>query len=153
MAIALFILMATFIALVIFLPLLSGMFTYKPNPSYLEKRKQTEVEKLKSHRDDGYGGYVPPDEQLELEKQAKSSGSRIYSKISHLTPDDIPIKLQLQNQGELKSRTARKLVTTDSNPNNFDYDLNELIDEELENERAEISNVYTSSSISNREEV
>ncbi|KAG7697600.1 hypothetical protein KL930_000345 [Ogataea haglerorum] len=153
MAIALFILMAAFVALVIFLPLLSGMFTYKPNPSYLEKRKEKESEKLKSQNDDGYGGYVPPDEQLELEKQAKSSGSRIYSKISHLTQDDIPIKLQLQSHGELKNRTARKPVTTDSNPNSFDYDLNELIDEDFESERAENSKVYAPGIISNHEEV
>ncbi|KAH3666100.1 hypothetical protein OGAPHI_004289 [Ogataea philodendri] len=150
MFLTLLVLMVIFIALVILLPLLSGLFTYSSNPSYLEKKKLRQSEKSSLIDSDGYGGYVPPDEQIELENNAKSTGSGFYSKIGHLTSEDIPVKLHMKNESGLKKRSNKNQQFANAGPGEYDYDLNELINEELAEDNREKLQAYRPN-ISNEE--
>ncbi|CAH6719514.1 hypothetical protein CLIB1444_02S10308 [[Candida] jaroonii] len=91
-----------------------------------EKQNKKEQRTSKKVQQPTYG-YQPPDEVLQNqdEPQAKSSG------IKKITIDDIPIKMRV-NHPTLKRRSEK--LDTDRNPNNYDYDLDDLINERDEPE-------------------
>lgn len=99
------------VAVVIVLPYLTDLVSYK-----YEKKP---VKSVKTKSNQLSSGYVPPDQQTE-QTQAKTSGIR------KITADDVPIKLKLKGT-QVKRRKER--LDVDSNPNNYDYDLDELINE------------------------
>lgn len=78
-------------------------------------------------------GYTPPDEFEAGEAESASFRSRasaLKSKIS-VTSNDIPVKIALLDHPGLRKRTTERL-DTDNDPNNYDYDLDDLIREEKE---------------------
>lgn len=142
--------MVVMVAVTIMLPQLSGLTTYTNNPDYIAKQRERKEAKNKSRSSRDFSGqqqqnafsYAAPDAEIEGEDQAVSSKSSAFrgvrstlSKLAHpqITESDIPIKLELVGENELKRRARRreeepKKINAD--PNNFDYDIDEFIDEE-----------------------
>lgn len=142
--------MVVMVAITIMLPQLSGLATYTNNPDYIAKQRERKEAKNKSRPSQKFSGqqqqnaftYAAPDADIEGDDQAVSSKSSAFkgvrstlNKLAHpqLTESDIPIKLELVGENELKRRARRreeepKKINAD--PNNFDYDIDEFIDEE-----------------------
>lgn len=133
--------MVVMIALIVALPALSGVASYDKNPEYLAKKKDQSVT-------DEYtpvnptGTYLAPDEvesYKEVDKDDKpSTGRRLRD--AKLTGDDIPVKLRLQDAdlSNLRKRGSHaRHNLDDKNPNQYDYDLDQLIEEELQKDRIE----------------
>ncbi|ODV86880.1 hypothetical protein CANARDRAFT_6450 [[Candida] arabinofermentans NRRL YB-2248] len=136
------------VLIVIILPQTSGLFTYAKNPAYEEKRKLRKISQTSKSqkKEDDFGTYVAPDEEEgfqlkdsnEKKSKLKSFGTGVYTKLNSLTQEDIPVTIHLQNDNILKKRTTKKASNiTDRNPDNYDYDLNDLIAEELEKDEEE----------------
>lgn len=100
------------VGVVVMMPYLTNLVSYQ------YEKKPTKPQKTRV-RNEYNSRYVPPDQQVE-QTEAKSSGIR------KITAEDVPIKLKLNNT-QVKRRKER--LDTDSNPNNYDYDLDELINE------------------------
>lgn len=137
------ILFVIIIVFVIVLPQLSGIATVKIQPKRTFKASDDQDEPVTTE----YQGYVPPDEQKRIEEQRLANAKRkstlnTLKSFKNISKDDIPLKFKLNdNTGtQLRKRGANPVARKDSNPTNFDYDLDELIDEELQNdERDRIS--------------
>lgn len=88
-----------------------------------------------------YSGYVPPDEELRLKEEEKSKGlaSTIREKV-RLTSEDMPIRIGLNQEGNLRKRGGKVLI--DNDPNNYDYDLDELIEDETKGEAKRAASEY-----------
>lgn len=142
------------VAITIMLPQLSGLATYTNNPDYIEKQKEKKQAKLKSTSSQSLENqytYEAPDAEMDGDELTSTNTSSKFSgvrsalnKITHpnLTEKDIPIKLELVGENELKRRVHSKkddfngkILT--SNPNNFDYDLDEFIEEENRKDQME----------------
>ncbi|SCV00821.1 LAME_0G12200g1_1 [Lachancea meyersii CBS 8951] len=105
---------------VVVLPLLSGTFSYK----------------VHTPRGKGRGGPV----------SVTSKKQTLREKLS-ISKNQAPIKIQLSHNGHSSSRTSDagsetratllKKRTFDNDPNTFDYDLTELIEEDERKERRE----------------
>lgn len=80
-----------------------------------------------------YSGYVPPDEALRMKEEEASKGlaSTIREKVK-LTNEDMPIRIGLRQEANLRKRGGKVLI--DNDPNNYDYDLDELIEDETKGE-------------------
>ena len=116
-----------FCAVIVYLPYAAGLTT-------LEKHSDKKTKKeRKRHENDEYSGYLPPDEELRLQQESSSKGktSALKDKVK-ITSDRMPIQIKLNQENGLRKRTERKVG--DFNPNNYDYDLDELIREETEGE-------------------
>lgn len=115
MFLVLLVVAAVFVAVMVYLPYSANLIKYEKNQKNRnENHDSTKAsENLKTQQQ-----YVPPDEVGVSESKAKSSG------LKNITSDDIPIKLRL-NQPHQRRR-AHKL-DVDRNPNNYDYDLDEMI--------------------------
>lgn len=115
----------------LYLPYAAGLATYKIEKSHKETKEQNEEDK---DEDKFQSVYVPPDEEdqrklKEDEKKniaAKASGLREKLNVS---VDDIPFKLQLRHKGKTPKRVEH---VTDDDPNDYDYDIDELIRDEEE---------------------
>lgn len=138
------------VAVTIMLPQLSGLVTYTNNPDYIQKQKEKKEAENKSRGLEHQTGlqqpnafaYEAPDANLEGDDEILSSKSSAFKgvrstlgKLTHpqLTESDIPIKLELVGENELKKRVRRKDVESEkvnTDPNDFDYDIDEFIDEE-----------------------
>lgn len=90
------------------------------NYQYEKKQKKPNQESHQQPQSQTYS-YVPPDEQTNQESVASTTGIR------HLTTDDIPVKLKL-NQSNVARRKEK--LDVDRNPNNYDYDLDDIINED-----------------------
>lgn len=116
-----------FCVVIIYLPYAAGLTT-------VEKAKhQQKASKKKQPTHQQYSGYVPPDEVSRMNEEEKSKGfaSTIRDKVK-LTSEDMPIKIGLNQEGNLRRRGGKVLIDTD--PNNYDYDLDELIEDETTGE-------------------
>lgn len=115
-------------ALVLYLPYSAGL-------THIEKNTKKEIPhaELKKPANDDYDGYLPPDEILRREQEEKESHGlkaralALKEKI-HVTNDDVPLKIRLNQETVLRRRHEK--VSGDTDPNNYDYDLDELIEEE-----------------------
>lgn len=125
--------------LVVFLPYSAGL-THVERESK-KQRTQTKTKKV------DYDGYVPPDELLRQQEEEnerrgfKARASALKERIN-VTSDDVPIKIKLNQESVLKRRHER--VVGDGDPNNYDYDLDELIDEETRGAAERLANEYYS---------
>lgn len=112
------------VAFILYLPYALGLTEF-------EKSSRKKLQRPKENAGAAYSGYVPPDEEFALREQkeealkGKSSGLRDRINV---TSDDVPVKIRLHQDG-LRKRTKEKL-DVDTNPSNYDYDLDELIREE-----------------------
>lgn len=76
--------------------------------------------------------YIPPDEVLRMKKEELAGSSRSFSDRVKVTSEDIPIRIVLNQDGIIRKRAGN--VVSDRNPNNYDYDLDELIRDETKGE-------------------
>ncbi|VEU19570.1 DEKNAAC100120 [Brettanomyces naardenensis] len=154
----LFLVMLLMILVIVVLPQLSGVASYHSNPDYLRKQKEKELASLPDHKEPittpiGSSTYIPPDEVEGLStttataesaaSHLKNFGSDVYNKVktAKITHDDIPVKLSLSNEADLqqqiRKRGRQNPAKANNDPNSYDYDLDELIDEELDNDKKE----------------
>ncbi|GMG33865.1 unnamed protein product [Ambrosiozyma monospora] len=139
---------------------MSGLVTYEKNPDYKTKRQQKQQkEKEQNQQSFGYGGgYVAPDANLDADtftyNTGSSSGSKrealknlgtgVYNKLKDVDKDNLPMRIQLADESVLKKRVKASKTgglhpsITDKDPNNFDYDLDELIAEEQEKDALDL---------------
>lgn len=144
--------MVLMVAATVMLPKITGLATYTKNPDYVQKKRE------RNHREDDARNtqpsvsntftYEAPDANMEGDEvvESKTSAfSKVGSKLKkmahapNITESDIPIKLELVGENELKRR-ARKGKTTSTitpnvlkvDPTSFDYDIDEFIDDENE---------------------
>ncbi|EGV63764.1 hypothetical protein CANTEDRAFT_105448 [Yamadazyma tenuis ATCC 10573] len=116
MFVTLLILTVVLVGLVVLLPYWSKLVNYSYEPNQKSKaRGRSGPSQLPQT-----SGYVPPDQQLQQETKAKATGLRKF------TADDVPVKLKLNH---LQTKRRKERLDVDRNPNNFDYDLDELINE------------------------
>lgn len=113
-----------FCAIVLYLPYLAGLTT-------IEKKEYKPKQKKQKSRIDT--GYVPPDEEVNLQQERHGLRSTLKEKV-HVTSVDMPIRIKLNQDGALRRRGEKPVGDVD--PNNYDYDLDELIREETEGEAA-----------------
>lgn len=115
-----------FVAVILYLPYALGLTEF-------EKSSRKKLQKLKESASSEHSGYVPPDEEHALRQQKEESlkgkASALRERIN-VTSEDVPVKIRLHQDG-LRKRTKEKL-DVDTNPSNYDYDLDELIREENE---------------------
>lgn len=112
-------------ALVLYLPYSAGL-------THLERDvRKSEPQTVKKRAE--YNGYIPPDEELRQQEEEneshglKARASALKDRI-RVTSDDMPIKIRLNQDTVLRKRNEK--VNVDRDPNNYDYDLDELIEEE-----------------------
>lgn len=121
---------AVIVVFILALPYVSGIASYD-----VERKKKTmKKTNLEPAKEPVSAGYVPPSFDLKNSEEASASGiSALKDKIK-LTSEDIPLKLHLNDTSNLRRRKTDK-VDLDTNPNNYDYDLDELIKEEWEEKK------------------
>ena len=134
---------AAIVAVILYLPYLSGLTTIERSEGHKKSSKKTNKEQSQNF---SFGGYVPPEERNSYDADSESSTSALRARASALkekvsiTADDLPVKIALLDHQKLTHRKKEKL-DLDSNPNNYDYDLDEFIAEETqkaaENQRRE----------------
>lgn len=123
---------AVVIFFIAFLPLLSGVASYK-----LQATNKQDYKSEKNDDDDQVDfnqGYLSPEERAQLEAKSSSRDSK-FSKLKHIpnvSKSDIPFKFAPKiNDGDSKIRNRKvKNADIDLNPSHYDYDLDELIEEE-----------------------
>lgn len=168
MFLVLILIMLVMVAVTIMLPQFTGLAKYKKNPDYLakknEKLKDKELKAMKNQYNNNNNTYTyqAPDAELEGDDiiESKSSAfSGVRSRLHNLhtpniTESDIPIKLELVGESELKRRMgANKSVGRITNnlvkadPTSFDYDVDEFIDEENRKDREEEALKYGSADV------
>ncbi|PSK33706.1 hypothetical protein C7M61_005259 [Candidozyma pseudohaemuli] len=126
MFIPLIILAVVFCAISLYLPYSAGL-------THLERRKkqQQQAKPKRKNSDAGYG-YISPDEELRRQREQeeqhglKARASALKERLN-VTADDMPVLIKL-NQPGLRKRTEK--IANDVDPNNYDYDLEELIQDE-----------------------
>lgn len=149
------------VGITIMLPQLSGLATYKKNPDYIAKRREKREAEYRNtsskaaFQSERAYTYSAPDANIDgddSEAVTTSTASKFgtvrstLNKFAHpnLTERDIPVKLELTGENELKRRVNREhsntLTPIHTDPNNFDYDIDEFIEEEnqkdvLENQK------------------
>lgn len=156
--------MVVMVAITISLPALSGLVTYKKNPEYVEK-KRNRLNKMKNNSPAVSDAasvpytYEAPDANFDIDDLVSSQSSAfsgVRSKLKNLhapkiTENDIPVKLELVGESELKRRVrgshSRGKIAVDINPTTYDYDIDELIDEELEKDREEAREKFGTSEV------
>lgn len=122
---------AVVIFFIAFLPLVSGVASYKYQATH---KGDFDSKKQDDDQVDYDQGYLPPEERAELEAKSRSSSSK-FSKLKHIpnvSKSDIPFKFAPNiNDGgsKVRNRKARN-ADIDLNPSNYDYDIDELIEEE-----------------------
>ena len=122
---------AALVLYLLYLPYAAGLATYKIENSHKEKKEQNEEDK---DEDKLQSVYVPPDEEdqrklkVDDKKKLASKASGLRERLN-VSVDDIPFKLELRHKGRTR-KGADHVV--DNNPNDYDYDIDELIRDEEE---------------------
>ncbi|CAH2447730.1 Hypothetical protein PP7435_CHR2-0211 [Komagataella phaffii CBS 7435] len=115
------------------LPLMNNIGTY----TIVEKKKEDLNESDKG-ASSSYSGYLPPDEELEQQRsQIKNNSESKLNKLKGLTADSLPVKFKanVPDASTLRKRGAKSTNSTNTDPNSFDYDIDELIAKENKLER------------------
>lgn len=118
------------VVFIVLLPVMSGLTQIEKQKPTASKQKARSKEQFESQ------GYIPPDELIRGENESQSSFKdrvEAMKKKINVTSNDIPYKIRLQHENDsgLRRRTKEKL-DIDTDPNNYDYDVDELIREEGE---------------------
>lgn len=144
--------MVLMVGVTIMLPQMSGLATYAKNPEYLKKQRERETER-RNKGSDNYTSkdqaqsytYEAPDAYIDGDDDVATSTSSAFkgvrsklSKIAHakVTESDIPVKLELFGENDLKRRAKRNAgnsvgkIGINNDPNEYDYDLDAFIEEE-----------------------
>lgn len=155
--------MVIMVAITAALPQITGLAKYTSNPDYQLKKKEREDsehsnrEARSSASQTNSYVYQAPDADLdddEITEEITSGTSSAFKGVrstlkkiaeTKITERDIPIKLELSGESELKRRARhgtdgkRLHVTgvTRADPTSYDYDIDELIDEENANDYKE----------------
>ncbi|OWB86808.1 hypothetical protein B5S33_g5522 [[Candida] boidinii] len=157
--------MLLMVVITAFLPLITGLAKYEKNKNYKKNHKKDSTNaKNAANKYSEYiqstGGYIPPDElnsnsnnngndsKDSSSKLSKSFGTGVYNKLKDIQRDDLPVQLHLNvddaktsssSSSGLRSRKNIKNldVASSVDPNSYDYDLNDLIEEEIEDDRQE----------------
>lgn len=106
------------VAVIVYLPYSANLIKYETKPRSTGKpgsSKSSDNNKVST-------GYIPPDEVSTGSSNAKASGIGFRK----FTKDDIPVQMSL-NRPHVKRR--RDKVSLDKNPDTYDYDLEDLINE------------------------
>lgn len=133
-----------FVILILLLPSVSGLTKVSVQTHPHHKKDSKPTNKKQNEVPDNYQyGYVPPGELTLSSNDVDNEGflkteARVLKEKLQVHSDDIPIKIKLKNfagdETGLRRRKAEKLdLNTD--PNSYDYDLDELIAEETESAR------------------
>ena len=135
------------VVVILLLPTLSGLTKVSVETPHRHHHKQDHRpnnKKQVENQDDYQYGYVPPDELAQSSNDVDDEGflkteARVLKEKLQLHSDDIPIRIKLKNfagdEGTgLRRRKAEKL-DFNTDPNSYDYDLDELIAEETESAR------------------
>ncbi|CAI8505523.1 unnamed protein product [Pichia kudriavzevii] len=135
--------MAVMVLAVVMLPTMSGLVTYTRTSKHRE-----ELSSSQSHKQTDF--YETPDvEEEEEEEEELNSGktSGLKAKL-RITEADLPVKLELVGEGELKRRVrSTHKGPTSGDPTVYDYDIDELIAEENAREEMEKRAVYGSADV------
>jgi hypothetical protein len=132
------------LAFVVLLPLISGVGSYKYQRTYSSISNEDEDEKKQDSTDIDQG-YVPLEEQIRREQEHNKKESK-FSKLKNLkiTKESIPLKftttassVRQPTKQALRNRKPRNLESLNNNPDSYDYDLDELINEEEESDENE----------------
>ncbi|CDK24995.1 unnamed protein product [Kuraishia capsulata CBS 1993] len=126
------------VAVTIFLPAVAGVAKYN-----LEHKREAVDEYAQEHS--GFEGeYIPPDELQKRDEDRKAKSGK-FEKIKNATMSDLPLKFKADLPNIRKRNTTQKStgqfdpeeVYKRRNPDTYDYDLDDIINEELENDRRE----------------
>jgi hypothetical protein len=151
MFLVLLLVMIIMVVVTLMLPQITGLAKYTTNPDYVSKKREKlkekeSKEKSRSNTNTTYT-YQAPDAELDADDAITSqtsafSGVRSKLKNIHtpnITERDIPIKLELVGESELKRRVRKNDINgritenvIKADPTSFDYDVDEFIDEENE---------------------
>lgn len=143
MAVLLYIGLIVFIvAYVVLLPQMQGVMKIKRSTRSKKSSKGETLDQDQGISSSSYSGYVPPsDSYLESKVDKKSRRAALKEKLNE---QSLPIDYELGIGSELRKRNKNVKVedmAQTKNPDSYDYDLDELIQEENEQDRrdAEIS--------------
>lgn len=107
---------------VIYLPYSAGLTHIEKNHHVKSAKKEKETKAPQ------YDGYVPPDEEIRLQEEAKNARASALKEKLTVTAEDMPLRIRLNQDSVLRKRQEHTI--SDGNPNTYDYDLDELIKEE-----------------------
>merc|ERR1712080_122967 len=111
--------------LAIALPYMSGLSTYEKQ----KKKKPTKLVHSTSAVSSGTMGYLPPDEIARQEQANETHKDSLKNRVK-VTTDDLPVRMTLKHDGTPSLRKRKEKLDVDTDPNHYDYDLDELITEE-----------------------
>ncbi|EDK39616.2 hypothetical protein PGUG_03714 [Meyerozyma guilliermondii ATCC 6260] len=114
-----------FVVLAIALPYMSGLATYEKQ----KKKKPTKSVHSTSAVSSGTMGYLPPDEIARQEQANETHKDSLKNRVK-VTTDDLPVRMTLKHDGTPSLRKRKEKLDVDTDPNHYDYDLDELITEE-----------------------
>lgn len=117
--------------LLVFLPIISGIGSYKyQKRASFDHKKSDEV-------NTAYQGYIPPEEAKRLEEEQKERARKKNSRLAKLknikvSRGDLPVRFStgLTNADATLRKRGKKVELSDNDPSNFDFDIDELIEEE-----------------------
>lgn len=151
--------MVVMVAITVMLPAMSGLVTYKKNPRKVKHDESPQLGATASTSSAPYT-YAAPDADYDAEDLVSSKSSALHdvrAKLGRLhapkiTENDLPIKLELVGENELKRRVRGKNSGAASrgvnlDPAAYDYDVDELIEEELERDEEEKRKMYGKSEV------
>ena len=111
-----------FCAVVIYLPYAAGLTTVQK----AQRKQQSGQQKARKQ-----SGSITPYEELRMRQEKQANFKKLSDKIK-LTSEEMPIRIGLNQNGLLRRRGTK--IDVDRNPNNYDYDLDQLIKDETEGE-------------------
>lgn len=133
------------VAVVLILPYISGLTKIEIDPHahakhiQQQKKKSTSSTTSQQPQVDQFG-YLPPDEVANQQSSSedhsiKARASAIKDKFQ-VTAEDMPIRIKLNRNGSSgvssSLRRRHEKLDVDTDPNKYDYDIDELIIEENE---------------------
>ncbi|ODV76885.1 uncharacterized protein CANTADRAFT_24145 [Suhomyces tanzawaensis NRRL Y-17324] len=111
------------VAVILYLPYASGLTKVK-----IERKPKNISHKQEEPAVDEYQGYIPPDEQVARSENKPHTSMRDRMNV---TSGDIPLRIRLDHESSgLRKRKDKLDINRD--PNSYDYDIDELIEEEAQ---------------------
>lgn len=126
MFVLLLVIAAVLVAAILYLPYASGLTTVSVQNN---KRRRDAAHQPEPAE---YSGYLPPDEavaSLSSKPESLRSRASAFRDRIQVTQEDMPLKIKLDHQDSLRRRNKVKL-DINPDPNSYDYDIDELIQEE-----------------------
>ncbi|CCH41588.1 putative secreted protein [Wickerhamomyces ciferrii] len=126
------------------LPLISGVASYK-----YEKVNRVDNSKKDDDAADYNQGYLSPEERAALEAKQKAKDSRFkkFKEYSNVSKNDIPLKFRpkFDNPNTSIRNRRNKNVEIDNDPSQFDFDIDEFIEDEAEQDAKEAAREHQDS--------